>query len=178
LFSFCIAMAALNVLWWENGPNISPIRPDKITNPAEVQPLGPETAEPNGSSGVAPVESLLRPLFHPTRRPFVAPPPVAVEEAEVEVVEDPTLHEPDPEMEVSEPPPEFRLAGISGSADGIRVLLGMGSGGDFQWYRQGDELSGWKVTAITKLAVTLQRGEQNLTFPLYPTAAPTDVAHE
>jgi hypothetical protein len=167
------AMVFLNIHWWRTPPDLSPIEPNNAVNLSYPQVADGDADQPDRELALAPVESLLRPLFHAMRRPFVPPPVEPVEEEFVE--EPPPPLEIEPESVVAETMPDLRLAGISLTSDRSRALIGPAKGGDFRWYGRGEEVSGWTVVSITRAAVTLESGGRNLTVSLYSAAPASSV---
>lgn len=162
------AMGWLNLRWLEKPVSLSPIVSPNASPALDLD----APAEADGSGPGKPheiTETLLRPLFHANRRPFV-PPAVAV--AAAPVVDEEA--NPSPQAEVDETPPEtrpdLRLAGVSISGGNRRALLGPAEGTEVRWYTQGDDLGGWIVASITSQTVTLASGDRSFTVPLYPSS--------
>lgn len=160
------AMAWVNLHWSETPLDISPIvsaRPAGEAAPADATGDG---LDPVGATATEVTQSLMRPLFHASRRPFQPPPPQPepVAEAAPAVVEVEAVPPP------PEPAPQFRLAGISLSGSARRALLGPVAGPDMRWYEQGDNIDGWTVASITSETVTLAGYDKTFTVPLYAPA--------
>jgi hypothetical protein len=160
------ATAWLNLHWAETTLDISPI----------VVKSAPAVLDANGNpddvlnAALAPgadlSETLSRPLFHQSRRPFT-PAPVA-DLTPVVVEEIPKTQSVEGQQRAV---PELRLAGISISGDGAHALLGPANGAEMRWYSQGDDVDGWSIAEITSEAVTLAIGESAFIVSLYPPAA-------
>jgi general secretion pathway protein N len=110
---------------------------------------------------------LQRPIFSPSRRPFVAAPVAPAVEPVPEQVQ-PEQAAPLPvAVENPEPPPQFSLKGILISPDkssAFLVTAGIPAG---QWLGIGDDFAGWTIKSIENNAVTLVRGEQSTVVELY-----------
>lgn len=101
-----------------------------------------------------------RPLFAPTRRPFVeAPVEEVVEEAPVEITE------PAPEP-VKPPPPKVALMGAMGGEDGMIALLKFNDDED-QWVSVGTNIGGWKLTTVTPTWVELTDGDTQIRVEMF-----------
>jgi hypothetical protein len=111
--------------------------------------------------------ALQRPIFSPTRRPFVA--------AVQEIVPEPVPEQPVSELPVAEQPvaeplspaPQFSLKGIWISPARSTAFLVTPELPAGQWLAVGDDFAGWKLKAIENNAVTLTFGEQSATVQLY-----------
>lgn len=166
-------LAWLNMKWIETPLDLTPIVPS-ATPVHQPDSRAPNVAAPWQFTDLADglSESLARPLFHATRRPFVPPvsdqtAPMPVEPSAVEVVEQP---EPPPAL------PELWLAGVSASGEIKRALIGRAGAADVQWVKAGDTVAGWRVEAITSTAIVLTSGDQRFTIPLYPARRTEDTS--
>lgn len=162
-----VGFAWLNLNWIETPLDLSPLAPPAA---APSKPLQSASDAPNrealADSQAELSESLSRPLFHVSRRPFVPASPEQEEaQAPVEEVEE--------VVEQTEPPPalpELRLAGVSASGERKRALIGEADGPDLHWLALGDSIAGWRVDAITASTVVLTSGDQRVTVALYSTS--------
>ena len=148
-----------------------------MVRPVDVSPIVSQTGAPALSLEKSPVkqggsapelqvsETLLRPLFHVGRRPFVPPPPPEVTASVVEEEQMPPPVEVPPVVQ-----PDLRLAGVSNAGGTKRVLLGLAESSDVRWYAEGDNLEGWIVASITNQTVTMARDEVTFVVSLYPTS--------
>jgi general secretion pathway protein N len=97
-----------------------------------------------------------RPLFSPSRQPTFPKPPA------------PAM----PRIALAPPPqpvqsPSVALFGIIVDAQGARALIGTGAADPIVGVRRGDDVNGWKVTAITKQSLVLSRADLSATFMLF-----------
>ena len=98
---------------------------------------------------------LERPLFMRDRRPYteaaveVIPPAPAPEPV---ITAAPAAPAPEPEPRA---PPHAPMIGIYADQSGLAALM-RGDDGDERWVRIGEQLEGWRVTSITRNAITLQ----------------------
>lgn len=160
--SLLLGLFWLNLNWLESPVDISPLMPQPSSAPRKeglkASPFASAT-----DLGESAAESLARPLFHSSRRPFKAAPAASEEPPPVEEVA----------VSVEEPPavakPSLRLVGVSVSNGQRRILLGLGDEGTaLQWYGVGDSVQGWTVAAISGKAVRLESGVERFTVTLYP----------
>lgn len=165
LLAASLCLGWLNLSWTRTPLDLSPLRAERAS-PTEWAKTGPEDPPPDLRAEMG--ETLARPLFHRTRRPFAPPPPPPVEAVFVEE-EAPPIMEPEP----VEMPPELALAGVSLAKSGNRALLGLLSGAEVRWYGLGEAIEGWRVETITEAAVVLADGDRRLTLPLYASGTGT-----
>jgi general secretion pathway protein N len=102
-----------------------------------------------------------RPLFSPSRRPPA--PPHHQAKVHRRVVEPPAPQPPPA-------PPGIALFGIVVGAQGPRAFIATGPADDVIGVRPGDDVAGWKVTAITQRSLVLSHDDQSATFNLFSTA--------
>jgi hypothetical protein len=112
-----------------------------------------------------------RPLFSPTRRPWVAPTLEPVQEPVV--APEPIVIEPVVAVEVQ--PPQVSLLGIDITPAGAKALTLESGATDAVWLRAGELLGGWTVRNIRTTSIELENGSRTVTLDLYPTL-PTGVA--
>jgi hypothetical protein len=93
-----------------------------------------------------------RPLFSPTRRP---PPPPATEAAP------PSAPPPAPV-----PPPDIALLGVVLDGENARAIVRAGAAEKPMRLRVGDEIEGWKITAIERRHLVLSRDDRSATVML------------
>ncbi|MCV3243106.1 hypothetical protein [Mesorhizobium sp. ZC-5] len=160
------AMGWLNHRWMERPVDVS-----AVISEAGSPALQPDSSLFNGSDNLPQLqatETLLRPLFHANRRPFVAPPP---EVTAAPVVGDEVALLAGAESEPPtqpEPKPNLMLVGISISGGTKSALLGLVENPDVRWYSEGDNLDGWILASINNQAVTMARDEETFMVTLYP----------
>lgn len=142
------AVAALLVLNWKiSGMELdtSPL-PDEVAGPTsaapvaehvEIRPLGPLTAYR---------ETLTRPLFHPSRRPLVAPAPSAEAPAE-----------PPAEIAAAEPSRMKLLGLIRTGARAQRALIRLEGQPYGTWVDVGGEIEGWRLSSIEPNKVLIEK---------------------
>jgi hypothetical protein len=103
-------------------------------------------------------ETLERPIFSPSRKDFVEPPPP---------------------LEISEPAsqpvspqaapiaaPSIKFQGTWLVADSASVLISL-NGGTAEWFVEGDTIEGWKIAQITADRMYLAHGSDKVAFSLY-----------
>ncbi len=162
------SIAALGALNWQI-----------LTTPLDIRPIALDrAARPNlenggGIAGTAQrsreqgnyTETLARPLFRADRKPFVAAP-----EAPPPVVEE-TVEAP-PAAPGIEPPQGLKLLGVVRDGDGQdRALVKSAVTPAASWLQIGDEIDGWRISAIAASAVTLSAEAASIKLELYPVAA-------
>ncbi|MGR9138666.1 hypothetical protein ACU8MT_24670 (plasmid) [Rhizobium leguminosarum] len=142
--------------------------------PVDISPT--ETAKGTGKapsvervSGAKPTDvgldqqdTLLRPVFSPTRREFQ--PVIATIAPQPETVP--------PPAPVAVSIPAFHLEGIRKIGPDVSVLLSVGIEGPSHWLPIGDTLEGWTLELIDTHSVTLRSGDQLTIVDLYPPENP------
>ncbi len=98
-------------------------------------------------------QTLTRPIFSKTRRPFIAKATL------------PELREP---REPLAPPPGLMLLGIVKHKAGQSAFIVSSSTPKGKWCAVGDGLDGWKVTLVQDLEITLQSDARTVQLSLYP----------
>lgn len=123
----------------------------------------PQLGEVLDFSQMSPVQAYSRPLFDKSRRPWQppAPPPEPVAEPVPEQVAEPEVQ--------ALPAPAIRLIGVSSSGvSDMKALLQLDESPDPVWVLVGDVLQGWEVGKIDPGSVTIRRGNESMSFDLYP----------
>jgi hypothetical protein len=119
---------------------------------------------------------LARPIFAPTRKPFVAP-QVVVAEAEAP----PPVEEQPPEPAQVTDPKTMSLKGIFVSGAMRSGLIASPEVPDGKWYTEGTTVMGWKIERFQDDSAILKQGEEtfslkqyvdNSQLPLGPAAPP------
>jgi len=121
---------------------------------------------PIAATGIAPPEpkpitrylqTLARPIFFKTRKPFVPPPPAP----------------PPPPTRPTFPPPVVADPGLV--LGGIMVMEGVRKAYVFRktdpsgtWVAHGEDFMGWKIKTIDAAGIVLGNGERNIDLKLYP----------
>ena len=100
-----------------------------------------------------------RPLFEPTRRPFL---PVVAEP----VVEEDVEPAPVPIVPVQVPPPDAALLGVMTGGARNAALVSL-QGDDPNWLSEGDDLQGWNLGEITPGFIILEREGRRHRVELY-----------
>lgn len=106
------------------------------------------------------VDALQRPLFRLSRKPF-DPAKAALANAPPQPALQPVL---------APPPPDTSLLAIKGVMIGKtsrQALLTTPEAPDGLWLKEGSEIMGWTISAVSKNGVTLSVGEQNTELKLY-----------
>jgi hypothetical protein len=163
------ALGWLNLDWASSAIDVSPIRPQESSGGASA------SAETSGvpadpiSDDLS--QSLLRPIFHASRRPFVAR-PMEIETEPFETAE-PVDEAPETASyeELTTPPPGIALAGVNLSESSQSALLGVDGSDTMIWVPLGGSFEGWTITAVTKESVTIADGNQRAKISLYPPMA-------
>jgi len=121
----------------------------------------PELGEVLDFSRLSPVQAYSRPLFDPSRRAWEPPVPEPEPLEPAEEVMEPVA----PSM----PAPAVKLVGVSelGASD-IRALVQLDEYPEPVWVIVGDELMGWTVGRIDGQSITIERGQDRVSFDLYP----------
>lgn len=105
-------------------------------------------------------ETLQRPIFSATRRPFVPaaepPPPEPQIEPPVEVLEVP-----------SQPPQGIALRGVSISASGRKALVASSADPSGTWMAPGDSLESWSLSEIGDETAVFKMAEESIVLHLY-----------
>lgn len=159
-----LSLVLLNLHWLQSPVDVSPVAA-KTPSAREREASARNSSMPNGDASTAVSESLARPLFHRTRRPFQAAPEIIEEAIPVDVPEV-VAEQPTP---VARPP--LRLVGLSASNGRHRALLSIGEdGSEPRWYGVGDSVEGWTIDAITSKDVRLGNGNEGFTVALYPSS--------
>jgi hypothetical protein len=146
-----------------------------LVRPLESTPILPSNV-PNSSNSNADIVSIendsqellfihtqTRPLFSPTRRPWVAP---TVPLEPVPAVAEQTVVEPPVVEEVQ--PPQISLLGIDITPSGAKALTLKTGSAEAVWVRKGEALDGWVVGIIESTSIELTSGTQTVKLELYP----------
>lgn len=101
-----------------------------------------------------------RPLFEPTRRPFMR------EEAVPEFTAEPVDEAPAPAAPTELPPPELTLQGVMTMDNNTVALIGIN--GDIPaWVSKGDTVSGWSLSKIGSDWVEISREARRIRVEMY-----------
>jgi general secretion pathway protein N len=98
-----------------------------------------------------------RPLFAPSRRPPLPPPP--------------PLAAPAAAPPLPLPAPNLAVVGIVGDQQGAMAIVRAGAADHVVRVRPGDEIAGWKVARIAERRLVLELGDRSVTFSLFAPAA-------
>ena len=107
-----------------------------------------------------------RPLFSPSRQPTLPPQPKPAAPRIAQAPRPPLVQS-----------PSIALFGIVVSAQGARAVIGTGPADPILHVRLGDDVHGWKVTAITERSLVLSRADLSATFMLFSPENAGRVAH-
>lgn len=102
-------------------------------------------------------ETLARPVFSPTRRDFVQPPPA---EEPAEVVVEQALAEPGSSL------PPLKLQGTRAINGKFSALVATGET-SADWFGEGAKIAGWTIVSITAETMSLSSGSQSAVVSLY-----------
>lgn len=108
-----------------------------------------------------PSEVFARPIFSPTRRPFVAAP-----QPSVEPQPEPLLAEP-PQAQPPSDPAQLQLKGVLEFNGAARALLLSPDQPNGVWLRPGEAIMGWEIKRIEANAVVLATAGQEFTLKQY-----------
>ncbi len=150
-----LASAAAALLWFSlpflmQSTNLPPITAGTSGESQELFVVPPQR-DAAASDGTA---ILARPLFGPTRRPFV-PVPLAAESEEVEAEPAP---QPEPEVAALsyDDPAQLRLMGVLLTDNIASALIATPDRPEGKWFERGSEVIGWTIDAIAPNSVTLK----------------------
>jgi hypothetical protein len=153
---FAAAYAAY-AIWMMPLPDLNS-RPIAEWSP-DLVPLGdPANGQTKQNSFV---QTFARPIFTPTRRPFV--PKVA----EAPAGEPAALPTPEPQSSASYDARQFSLRGILISGRTRRALIASPESPDGIWVGVGTEIMGWKVANVDQNGVKLEARGQSAEIKLY-----------
>ena len=102
--------------------------------------------------------TLVRPIFLKNRRPYQSPPPVIAKPA------------PKPVKAAPPPPitdPGLMLAGIAIRSEARQAFMTHPSNAEGSWVKEGEDIMGWRVSAILPGEVTIQRSGRSIKLRLY-----------
>ncbi len=155
------ALVLTNLYLFASPPDTSVILPsDQSVATTASKAEIPETSD---ASKMLLIHAQTRPLFSPTRRPWVAPP---VEPVPVPVEPEPV--EAQPVVAVATQPPQITLLGIDITPSGTKALTLKAGETDAVWMRAGELVDGWTVRQIKSTSIELENGSQSVTLELYP----------
>lgn len=171
--SLLAVLVGLNAQLYAYPPHTTPIAP--AITPAST----PDTTTPDQHlhtlardlDKATLIHAATRPLFSPTRRPFLAPVAMEPVAAPLEIL--------DADARIDPPqPPNFALVGIHKSPQKAMVLVQTNGTSDALWLSVGGTIDQWNVTSIGRSSVDLTRGPQTVTLELYPSppALPRETA--
>lgn len=104
-----------------------------------------------------------RPLFQEGRRP-PAPPPAA---PEPEALPEPVV-EVTPEQATPPPPvPAASMVGFRDMGDGPEALLRLPESPNETWYRVGDTIGGWSISAVDRNRLYIRSGALETTIQMF-----------
>lgn len=155
---FALACAAAVYWLWIQAVNVPAQRPLTAWAPplAEAAVAGGEILEPSGYP-----ESFARPIFMPTRRPFVPPEEQEVLPPEVDAALM-TLQQP-----AAPDASQLVLKGVRLNEGEQQALVLSATSSEAQWLSLGDEIDGFRLVAIGDDRVTLEAGQQKVEIKLY-----------
>jgi hypothetical protein len=178
-----LAAAGVVNLWYtpELKPDARPVlawQPD--FNPSPVV-SGKDTAQLSYD------ELVVRPIFSPSRQPFVLPAPVVVEPPPEPVAVAPVPEpvpapapEPEPVLISAPPPPPltdpqlFQLKGIMQSGNQISALITTPDNPDGRWLLRESNIMGWRLDRIERNSIVLKGDGRTVTLQQYTDKPPLD----
>lgn len=139
----------------------------------DISPIaGGGSAGPSAGEAAAPAvlagledfgETLRRPVFSKSRRPFVPPP-----EPEPEAMPESEPPPPEAEAAVEAPPPEgLALRGVAITREKRSALLVTAGNPNGQWIAVGGTIESWQVAEVAAGYTVLRSGQQVHTLHLY-----------
>ncbi|MDA8747768.1 hypothetical protein N9M66_06110 [Litoreibacter sp.] len=148
-----------------------------ITPPQNGHIISQDAANPNSSNPLSVTPQLVpapqpdtyfaaitdRPLFAPTRRANEAK-PVAILEEPAPATTPVIVVQPEPEVEI--PAPNLVLLGVLTGSARNSALISL-NGSEPEWFRDGADIAGWKLTTIEADAIELSETDRSLRFELY-----------
>ena len=157
----------------------TPITGNK-TNSALATESNTQNGEKQASERIRRIEkglvaSLKRPLFSPTRRPFVPPPkierkvvpvPAPKPVEPVAKKEKPKLVVPKKEKVLPPKKPILSLLGTASSPLGSKALLSV-EGGQPKWTKISEKVGSWVVSEIKTNRITLTNGKHRASYTLF-----------
>ncbi|SMX26035.1 hypothetical protein TRP8649_00107 [Pelagimonas phthalicica] len=164
LLSLCgtcaLASTAAGVAVWANGvvqsqPDLGPLSVETDVFPAAAQQTKPENRPQKSDVFYSAVTQ--RPIFAPTRR--------AVSLDTVKTAEPAPTSAPAPKP-ILATPPEVRLLGVMGTAQGNTALISH-AGGNPIWVTQKETLGGWQISDIFADALELRLKTQTIRIEMY-----------
>jgi hypothetical protein len=156
-----LTLASGAAAYWQWSQNVS--GPTERAIIAWVPPKPNDNVAVSEASDVANYpESFARPIFSPTRRPFVPPPPEPVPEVETE----PALM---PVPEAAAPPDvtQILLKGVRLINEKQQALILSAVSPVAQWLSVGDEIAGFQLVEISDDQIILEAGQQKIEVKLY-----------
>jgi hypothetical protein len=139
--------------------------------PAPWKPeMGPaaQLGLPSPSQRSAFKQTLERPVFFESRRPYLAPPA-------------PPPPKPVQPVTAPAPPvadPAFRVTGIAIIGGARQAFLHSPENADGVWTREGGAISGWKVSRITAETVTVEQSGRSFELNLYENRIQDEIASD
>lgn len=167
LFAFFMCLATTGLMIWYNLLLLGTDVPHEAILPSTTITQGknqtPQAAveieDETEKASSARVQTLTRPLFSPTRRPFQKP-----TMARVQVIKNAVTLPP-----VSQPPPErpqLLLLGVSSTPEAKLALVQLGTSNE-QWVKIGDEIDRWTVASISTDQISLELQGSSQEFDLF-----------
>lgn len=158
---FTLACGAM-AYWLWNQP--VPVPADRPITVWEPPPLAEIVVAPNVSAATVFPETFARPIFLPTRRPYVAPPEENLPpEIDAALLTLPQAAAPDVSLLV--------LKGIRLNEGNQQALVLSATSPAAQWLSLGSEIEGFRLVEIGDDRVTLEAGQQRVEIKLYENKA-------
>jgi hypothetical protein len=163
----CAALLAVNVAL-ANGLRIALVHPVN-TRPDVIGAFDPHLPVVSQAAYSPPPfeqfgQTLARPVFSRSRRPFVPPPPPALPVISVPVL---PAAPPAPAPVVRQAEEGIVLLGVMINGATKRALLRQRNAPKGRWLEEGEEIGGWRLTLIAHDHAMLQSPNQKLKLPLY-----------
>jgi hypothetical protein len=150
----------------------TPLEISPILKSSPVDFMSPNTNEISNfkeDKALLLVHSQTRPLFSPTRRPWVGPASEPAPEPAPPAIEAIAI---EPVINVDLQPPDVALIGIQKTPDGAKALLLKAGSADAVWFKSGGRIDEWTIATIENGMVELANGNQKIKLELYPNSTP------
>jgi hypothetical protein len=169
---FLSLMVAGNIYLFFTPVEISPIL--KQAQAEQLPAIADEIAIARDDKALLLVHSQTRPLFASGRRPWVAPVLELAPEPVPEIIQPVAI---EPVIAINVQPPNVALIGVQKTPSGAKALLLKAGTAEAEWFKSGQQIDNWTVSAIENETVELANGNQTIKLELYPNstsqAAPT-----
>jgi len=158
MISVLFCLAGLNAVISELSVDISPLAME-LPKSAAVS-ASKDRSPPVAVADWSLPETLVRPVFSPTRRDFVPPPPPVAKPIAPVVVEAPPIQ--------ASLPPNIKLRGTRMVSGRFSALIATDEK-NVDWFGEGERVLGWTIVSIEADRMSLSTGTSSAVFSLYDT---------